>query len=1008
MGQLRRESQWVVLGALFIFALSGASGLIYQAIWSQYLGLFLGHAAYAQSLVLAIFMGGMALGAWWVSRYATNWRNLLRGYAYVELVIGIAAAIFHWEFGAVTSWAYDSVFPSLHAGALATTFKWSAATLLILPQAVLLGTTFPLMSNGIMRRSETGDGSILGGLYFSNSIGAAIGALTATFVLLPAVGLPGAMKVGAVINVIVALLAFLLSRPEEQHSSAEPVPASNAAAGNADARAAGIRLLLVAAFVTGASSFVYEIGWVRMLSLALGSTVHAFELMLAAFIGGLAFGGLWIRKRIDGYANTRRVGGYVQILMGLAALVSLLFYDHAFRWVEWCMLVLARTEEAYTAYNIVSALVAMVIMAPAAFFAGMTLPLFTLTLLRAGVGEAAVGRIYAANTVGAIAGVFLAVHVLIPGVGLKLAMIAAAVADLVLGVILLRPDTRQAPVPSVQLRPYFIALLISAIATALTLSFAKFDPIAMSSGVYRTGKARSVSDGTLIYYRDGKTASIAVLENEGGTRTIATNGKPDASISMSLQKPPTIDEITMIMAAVLPLGMHDKPSEIANIGFGSGLTTHTLLADPRVERVDSIEIEPAIIEGAKAYRPMVERAYTDPRAKVHIEDARSYFTAHNVKYDVIISEPSNPWVSGVASLFSREFYRFVPRHLKPKGLFVQWLQLYEINDELVSTVIMALQETFVDYRIYLSNFGDMILVASADGPVGDVDMTRLAGEDMRFMLYRVNLDKPGDMAAHEVGRRAGLESLIRTMTQRANSDFYPILSLEAPRSRFRATMATTLLGMSKADLPALELLAGTQLPDAEVNLNYGYTRSIYMVMASRLVAARGETDVPELESGLREKMAATRDLVGRCRSDINVSATLDTMRALAAESIPFLRPAALQGLWIAPDWISCSTQPDAVKAMLSMLEASAGREHASTLQRAEAILRDHAKALSGATADYVLRTAMLAASASQASAEVLRLAEEYKDIPPGNEVALEMRQWMVARALQKGTAPKQP
>lgn len=1000
MGQLRKESRWLIGGALFVFALSGASGLIYQAIWSQYLGLFLGHAAYAQSLVLAIFMGGMALGAWWVSRYAPSWRNLLRGYAYVELVIGIAAAIFHWEFGAVTGWAYDSVFPSLHAGALATTFKWAAATLLILPQAILLGMTFPLMSNGIMRRSDAGDGSILGGLYFSNSIGAAIGALSATFLLLPAVGLPGAMKVGAIINVIVALLAFLLSRPEEQIAPSQRPVARDTLPAEADARAAGVRLLLIAAFITGASSFVYEIGWVRMLSLALGSTVHAFELMLASFIGGLAFGGLWIRKRIDGYADTRRVGGYVQILMGLAALGSLLFYDHSFRWVEWCMLALARTDEAYAAYNIVSAAVAIIIMAPAAFFAGMTLPLFTLTLMRAGGGEAAVGRIYAANTVGAIVGVFLAVHVLLPGLGLKLAMIIAAMADLVLGIVLLRPSAAAAKSQTAS-RPYFAALIVGALATAVTLSFAKFDPIAMASGVYRTGKARSAAESKLLFYRDGKTASIAVLEDSAGTRTIATNGKPDASISMSLEKPPTIDEITMIMAALLPLGMHDKPTEVANIGFGSGLTTHTLLADPRVERVDSIEIEPSIIEGAKAFRPMVERAYTDPRANVHIEDARSYFTAHNARYDVIVSEPSNPWVSGVASLFSREFYRFVPRHLKPKGLFVQWLQLYEINDELVSTVIMALQETFIDYRIYLSNFGDMILVASADGPVGEVDLARLSSKEMQFILYRVSLDKPGDMAAHEVGNRAGLESLVRTLTRRANSDFYPILSLEAPRSRFRSTMATTYLGMTKADLPVLELLAGTQLPRGEINLNYAYTRSVYMVMAQRLVAARDNGGGADLESGLREKMAALRDLVGSCRDAVDAKATLDAMRAVASETIPYLRAEQLKGLWISPDWIACSGQPDAVKAMLGMLEAAAGRENVLAQQRAEALLRDHAASLSSATSDYVLRTAMLAASANQSYADVLRLGESYANIAPTNEVALEMRNWMITAALRK-------
>ena len=334
-------------------------------------------------------------------------------------------------------------------------------------------------------------------------------------------------------------------------------------------------------------------------------------------------------------------------------------------------------------------------------------------------------------------------HLLIPGLGLKLAMIVAAAADLVLGVILLRPNR----VGAVQggRRHYVGAIALASIATIVTLLIAKFDPLAMSAGVYRTGLAR-LEEQKLLFYRDSKTSSIGVYEAPSGMRTISTNGKPDASIMMHGDRP-SMDEITMILAAALPLSMHASPEDVANIGFGSGLTTHSVLADPRVKRVDTIEIEAAMIEGAKLFRPMVERAYSDPRAQVHIEDARSYFTAHKSKYDVIISEPSNPWVSGVSSLFSREFYRFVPRHLKPKGLFIQWIQLYEIEDELVGTVITALRESFSDYRVFLSNFGDMIIVASADGPVGEIDVSRLDNPEIKALLQRV---RPGASGRHRL------------------------------------------------------------------------------------------------------------------------------------------------------------------------------------------------------------------------------------------------------------------
>lgn len=989
MAGIRIGERGLATGALFIFALSGAAGLIYQAIWSQYLGLFLGHAAYAQSLVLAIFMGGMALGAWWISRRATEWRNLLRSYAYVELVIGLAAALFHREYLAVTGLAYDVVLPAMSSGALPTLFRWFSATLLILPQAVLLGMTFPLMSNGVMRRYPGSDGSVLGGLYFSNSIGAAIGALVATFILLPAIGLPGAMQVGAALNILVALLAYMLAREDETPRTV-----------SAEARTGvvqGARLLLAAAFVTGASSFVYEIGWVRMLSLALGSTMHAFELMLAAFIGGLAFGGWWIRKRIDGYASPLRVAGWVQLFMGIAALASLILYDRSFDWVAWFLDALAKSNEAYAVYNVISAAVAVAIMAPAAFFAGMTLPLFTLSLIRAGGGEAAVGRIYSANTIGAIVGVFLAVHVLIPGLGLKLAMIVAAVADLLLGIVLLRPVGLGAtPQGS---RPLWAAAAVAFVATAITLLAAKFDPLAMSAGVYRTGNAR-LEQQKLLYYRDSKTATIGVFEAPSSMRTISTNGKPDASIIMREGATPSMDEITMVLAAMLPLALHPAPEEVANIGFGSGLTTHSVLGDRRVKRLDTIEIEAAMVEGAKAFRPAVERAYTDPRAQLHIEDARSYFTAHKSKYDVIISEPSNPWVSGVSSLFSREFYRFVPRHLKPKGIFVQWIQLYEIEDELVGTVLSALRESFADYRIFLSNFGDMIIVASADGPLGDLDQSRLDNSDLKYLLDRVSLGKPSDIGFHELGRSQGMNAFFSSLTQRANSDFYPILSLEAPRSRFRGLAARSLVNMPIADQPLIELISGVPLPQGETSVSPVFPRTMFRKMAYAYVASRGDKDAPEATEEVRLNMAFLRDQVGNCRSGDSVQAGMAALQRVAAETIPFLRPEDLAGLWIKPDWLRCESQPPALKAMLAMLEAAAQRDHVATQRFAEALLENHMDAMQPATAEYVLRYAMLAASASGNDAAVLRLERDLRGLFKADSNGSQ-RRWLTQLAVDR-------
>ena len=197
---------------LGLFVLSGFAGLIYQSVWSHYLGLTLGHAAYAQTLVLAIFMGGMALGAAWASRVSVRWGRLLLGYAVIEAAIGVAGLLFHPVFVAYSGWSSGSVLPALQSPWLAHLYGWTTCALLILPQCVLLGATFPLMSAGLLRALPGQDNEVLGGLYFTNSLGAALGAICSTFVLIPAIGLPGAVHTAGLLNLLVALIAWRASR----------------------------------------------------------------------------------------------------------------------------------------------------------------------------------------------------------------------------------------------------------------------------------------------------------------------------------------------------------------------------------------------------------------------------------------------------------------------------------------------------------------------------------------------------------------------------------------------------------------------------------------------------------------------------------------------------------------------------------------------------------------------------------------------------------------------------
>ncbi|MGI9236395.1 MAG: fused MFS/spermidine synthase, partial [Woeseiaceae bacterium] len=540
----------------FIFAISGFSGLIYESIWAHYLKLFLGHAAYAQSLVLIIFMGGMALGSWLASRFSARSKAPLLFYAGIELIVGVLALFFHDVFTTLMEAFYVSILPSMGSPIAGIILKWSAASILIVPQSILLGMTFPMMSAGIIRRFPDAPGGSIAMLYFTNSIGAAIGVLASGFWLIGLVGLPGTIITAGILNIALALTVWFLIRLDPS-PGITPIPSE----ARADQDSSLKRLFLVAAFITGAASFIYEISWIRMLSLVLGATTHSFELMLSAFITGLAFGGLWIKRRIDRIESPVRFSGYVQLIMGVLALLTIPVYVYSFEWMSWLIQTLDKTDAGYAGYSLASHAIALAVMVPTTFMAGMTLPLFTYVLIRRGHGESSIGQVYAVNTLGAIVGVLAAVHIGLPIFGLKSLILIGAMLDIGLGLVLLSRE----PKTKTRSTDLTAGALVGIGALALTIGFVSIDKGLLVSGVYRHGDTGAESDSKVIFYQDGKTASIALTVGSSGAVTLTTNGKPDAAIQFDPARPQTVDETTMVIAGTLPLAYMPAATRVANI-----------------------------------------------------------------------------------------------------------------------------------------------------------------------------------------------------------------------------------------------------------------------------------------------------------------------------------------------------------------------------------------------------------------------------------------------------------
>lgn len=867
-----------------IFTISGFAGLIYESIWSHYLKLLLGHAAYAQTLVLVLFMGGMAIGSWLCARISMRIRHPLLAYAGVELLLGVFAFGFDPLFRKVSDWVLNSAAPLLAQPLPIEALKWGLSALLILPACVLLGATFPLISAGVVRLAPREAGNALGWLYFTNSLGAVAGVLTSGFVLVSWIGLPGTLLTAGLCNFGLAIVVYALGRRTAvagSETGGGAPAASSQASGVTSSN--GVRLLLVTAFLTGAASFFYEIGWIRMLSLVLGSATHSFELMLGAFILGLALGALWIRNRIDRVPAPLRLLAWVQVFMGAAALCTLVVYGWSFDWMAGIVRALAKTDTGFVWFNVLSQGICIALMLPVTFFAGMTLPLITAMVMRTAAGESAIGRVYAANTWGAIFGVVMAVHLVMPVMGLRNVVVMGAAIDISLGLYLFS----RARVGFTRAGGTVLAsVLILAAGIAI---FVRLDASRMSSGVYRHGVAQR--HGEVLLHRDGRTASIDVVRTpDGATLSITTNGKPDAALRPDRASE---DDYVMILTGVLPLALRPEARSVAVIGMGSGRSTHVFLGAPGLETVDTIEIEPAMVEGARLFGPMVQRSFSDPRSHIYVEDAKTFFARHQKRYDLIMSEPSNPWVSGVASLFSLEFYRQIKRHLAPGGVFVQWLQLYEFDDALAASVMAALEQEFEDYAIYMPDNSNLLIAAVPKGSLPEPDGAVLRWPGLQALAASIGVNSREDLRVRRLATRASAASYVQAIGSPPNSDYFPFLDQRAARFRFMQSQAR---GLTSAHAVLHRLEPGAPIAYRQITSNRQIPFTVQAARAQRLADylwwkhRPGATSAGPVETAVLEHATRLDAILARCE-EVEVNAVWRPALAEAGQIYwPYIEP----------------------------------------------------------------------------------------------------------------------
>jgi spermidine synthase len=783
---------------LVLLAGSGCAALIYEIVWFQLLQLVIGSSAVSLGLLLAAYMGGLCLGSLLLPRIirargAVLWTPL-RVYAALEL--GIAAL------GIIALFGVPLVGRLYLAGATTglagLVLRGVVAVACLLPPTVLMGASLPAISRWV--ESTPKGVSRLGLLYSANVAGAVVGCLLAGFYLLRVHDMAVATYTAAAINAAVAGLALVLAGWQRNSEGTE-----ERTAGDRAARAPGAPLVYVAIAFSGLAALGAEVVWTRLLSLLLGATVYTFSIILAVFLLGL-----WAGSGVGSFV-ARRIG---RPGLALAA----------------CQ-ILAAASIAWTAFHLANVLPYWPVdpwlstspwfnfdldvtrcfraIFPATLLWGASFPLALAAAAREGEDPGRLaGEVYAANTAGSIVGALLFSLLLIPAAGTAgserlLIWLAAAAAAVALGAVAftfknrVRAVMAGAALAGAALLAWGLTATVSAVPWQMIAYGRRVAPILRGLNV--------VSDvqPTPLFVGEGVSSSV-VISQRGDQRFFYVSGKSEASsapLDMRLQR----------MMGHIPALFHSRPRSVLVVGFGAGVTAGSFVPYPEVESIVICELEPIIppasdeFFGRQNYHVLGDR-----RARVVYDDARHFIFTAPQKFDVITTDPIHPWVKGTSTLYSKEYYELVKRHLNPGGVVAQWLPVYDSDEETVKTELATFFDAFPNATVW-SNYKDgdgydLVLIGRENGGPIDVD------------AFEKRLDQPAYKGVAASLADAGFPSaldLLKTYAGRA-SDLAPLVANVPINEDLNLRLQYLAgLGLNSVASPEIyrDILAYRQFPD---------------------------------------------------------------------------------------------------------------------------------------------------------------------------------------------------
>lgn len=805
---------------LAAYAASGAAGLIYEVVWHRGLALVLGSTSIATAIVLAVFLGGLAFGSYVFGATASGTVRPLRLYAVLELAIALSAAglMLVWSDASWWSSAVGWLAGDSSAGLLVT--RLLIASLFLLLPVVLMGGTFPVLARYGL--APFGEGWVPV-LYAVNTQGAVAGAAASGFLLLPALGAARTTAVAMALNGAAAVVALLLERGQDQPAPSwdSAVDTNRQVADPVMRRRAAMRAVWLILALSGAVTLAFEVVWTRALTLVLGSSTYAFATMLATYIGGLAIGALAGARAAARTARPLAFLVWTQVATAVGALVAL----HLMPQLPIAFLYMFRlTGDHPVALQLGMSALAALIMFPTAISQGMVFPV-GVHVAAGGRRDAGapVGLAYAVSTIGAVAGALAATFWLIPTFGIDGAAGALAATSLIAAGIAVLHESHLAS----RSGGFFAEGAVALTALLLVLLLPRWDPLRLGTGVYRDAPRllelyASPRDFPRIFelyrplfYRDGVGASVLVYERPSLAarphRVLAIDGKVEAS---------TADDMpTQVLSGHLPLMVGARPGRALIIGVASGITLGAVARHPFQEMV-AVEIEPAVLEAAHLFREFNHDVLKDPRVRLVVDDGRNYLARASEDFDVIVSEPSNPWIPGSARLFTLEFFELVRRRLRENGVFVQWIQMYGLEPKLLRTVVRTFRAVFPEALAVRPSDGDLLLLGAARPVRLDYARTAeiLTDPDVASDLQRIGIREPAEVAIRIVIGGADVQAYAGKGA--LNADDNALVEFGASGSLYRSTIVDNVQALAShapaVPMPYIDGLGHTAEARAEI------------------------------------------------------------------------------------------------------------------------------------------------------------------------------------------------